>query len=117
MVGPAAGEASRGLQGSRAQGKIWGGLAQDSHPANLLQLGARTRPLKRRLKMWELSFTGFGLGLGVFPSSGKSMYIVYIWPLGWLGAGLCLLMYGRSVEWLYTSILHRLLPLYYPVRV
>ena len=30
------------------------------------------------------------------------MYIVYIWP-GWLEAGLCLPMYGKSPEGLYTS--------------
>ena len=35
-------------------------------------------------------------------------------PLGWLEAGLCLPMYGKSSEGLYTSILHRLLPLSLP---
>ena len=43
-------------------------------------------------------------GFGVCPSRGKSMYIVYIWP-----TGLCLPMYGKSPERLYTSTLHRLL--------
>ena len=58
-------------------------------------------------------------GLGYSHQGGKSMYIVYIHiygfgPLGWLEAGLCLPMYGRSPEGLYTSILYRLLPLSYP---
>ena len=44
-------------------------------------------------------------GFGVFPSRAKSMYIVYIWPTG-REAGLCLPMYRKSPEGLYTSTLH-----------
>ena len=54
------------------------------------------------------------VGFRVFPSRGKSMYIVYIWPTGVAGGRA---VYGKSPEGLYTSILHRLLPLSYPVRV
>ena len=40
------------------------------------------------------------------------MHILYIFgSLKWLEAELCLPMYDKSPEGLYTSILHRLLPL------
>ena len=44
-------------------------------------LGARTLegPLRRWLKMWGRRWRDFVRGFGVFPSRGKSMYIVCIW--------------------------------------
>ena len=56
---------------------------------------------------------GGRLGL-VFLSKGKIN--VHRSSLRWLEAVLCLPMYGKSPDGLYTSILHRLLPLSYPVR-
>ena len=59
---------------------------------------------------------------GQDPSQGPfwevAEYVMYCddLALGW-EAGLCLPMYGRSPEGLYTSILDGLLPLSYPVRV
>ena len=57
-------------------------------PADLLQLGARTLqggPPRRSLKMWVCQVEALILGFRVFPSRGKSMYIVYIWPTGVAG--------------------------------
>ena len=57
-------------------------------PADLLQLGARTLqggPPRRSLKMWACQVEALILGFRVFPSRGKSMYIVYIWPTGVAG--------------------------------
>ena len=57
-------------------------------PADLLQLGARTLqggPPRRSLKMWACQVEALILGFRVFPSRGKSMYIVYIWPIGVAG--------------------------------
>ena len=51
--------------------------------ADLLQLGARTLPEGPpgdRLKMWGRRPRAWDFGFGVFPSKGKSMYIVYSWP-------------------------------------
>ena len=53
--------------------------------ADLLQLGLSRRPPGRRLKMWGRLFRNWDVGFGVFPSRGKSMYIVYIWPTGVAG--------------------------------
>ena len=54
------------------------------------------------------------LGLG-YSHEGENQCTLYVFgPLGWLEAGLCLPMYGKSPEGLYTSTLHGLLPLSYP---
>ena len=37
-------------------------------------------PPGRRLKIWACQVEALILGFRVFPSRGKSMYIVYIWP-------------------------------------
>ena len=112
--------ASRGLQGPP------GALKGPELPATWVEacqgraLPARTPPggpPRRSLKMWACQVEALRFGFRVFPSRGKSMYIVYIWPTGVAG--------GRAVppdvreepEGLYTSTLHRLLPLSYPVRV
>ena len=76
-------------------------------PADLLQLGARTPQGGAPWKEAE--------NLGRVRLNQCTLYI--FGPLGWLEAGLCLPMYGKSPDDLYTSILHRLLPLSYPVRV
>ena len=53
-----------------------------------------------------------------YSHQGENQCTLYIFGLlGWLEAGLCLPMYGKSPEGLYTSTLHRPLPLSYPVRV
>ena len=88
---------SRGLQGppgaSRGLGGVWRGFSKP-----------------RRL------FRDLILGFGVFPSKKNQCTLYIFGPLGWLEAGLCLPMYRKSPEGLYTSTLHRLLPLSYPVR-
>ena len=90
---------------------------QDSETSTNLQVFPRrlSRCLQGPPKMWGTLFRDLSLGFGVFPSRGKSMYI--FGPLRWLEAGLCLPMCGKSLEGLYTSTLHRLLPSSYPVRV
>ena len=114
LAGPPKG-AFKGPPGASAPSPFPGGPpASRPSPADLLQLGARTPPggpPRRSLKMWACQ-VGF-----IFPSRENQCTLYIFGPLGWLEAGLCLPMYGKSPEGLYTSILHRLLPLSYPVRV
>ena len=92
--------ASRGIPKRAVFGLV---LSGHSQPGARMPLGG---PLEggRNLQVeaWVLGF--------------KSMYIVYIWLTGVAG-GRAAPVYGKSPERLYTSILHRLLPLSYPVRV
>ena len=63
------------------------------------------RPPERWLNMW-------------YSHQQKNQCTVYTFgPLGWLEAGLGLPMYGKSPQGLYTSTLHRLLPLSCLVRL
>ena len=106
--------ASKGLQTLQVQRSLsWTeGSQEEPHPpgprpANLLQLGVRTSkgPPKRSPKFWVRRCGAFTVRFRV-----KSMYIVYLW-------GVPSRCTGRAPEGLYTSTLHRLLPLSYPVRV
>ena len=100
--------ASRGFQGPPR------GLQGPS--GGLLRLGARTPPKKPlvgvTLKM-GCDGRAWTAGLG-YSHQGENQCTLYIFGLE---AGLCLPMCGKSPEGLYTSTLHRLLPLSYPVRV
>ena len=106
MASPGASEASRALQAPVASWRPF-----QRFPCRPCESAAARGqiPLKgppeKSPKIWVRPSKPLCRGFGVFPSRGKSMYIV-----GWLEPGLCLPMYGRSSEGLYTSILHRLLP-------
>ena len=110
--------AFRGLHGSRSYSRPFrpdfGGVpgrppCSRPSPADLLQLGARTLPGG---PPGDSAGDGRGLGtLGLgYSHQGENQCTLYIFGLlGWLEAGLCLPMYGKSPEGLYTSILHKLL--------
>ena len=80
-------EPSRGLQGPP-------GASREQRARGVCCLKALTRrfartpqggPPGRRPKIWACQVEALRLGFRVFPSRGKSMYIVYIWPTGVAG--------------------------------
>ena len=89
-------------------------------PTDLLQLGTRTPqggPLEGGRKSETVVVRLLALDSG-YSLQGEQQCTLYIFGLlGWLEAELCLPMYGKSPEGLYTSILHRLLPSSYSVRM
>ena len=116
----------RGLQGLRSSKFFWcnfGGVSGGSLASKPSRRFAAARgqdpPSRaswRQAKNVGVTVEGLG-GFGVFPSRGKSMYIVYIWPTGVAGSRAVPPDVREEPGGLYTSILHRLLPLSYPVRV
>ena len=90
---------------------FWGGsqVALASRPSPCEFAAARGQDLCKGLLRRSPAFTW---GLGYFHQEENQ------WSLGWLEAGLCFPMYGKSPEGLCTSTLHRpplpLLPLQVP---